>query len=354
MAEKKNKPKIAKKVRLDSSDILNCMTCGRYKAAKEFYISYNPKHESGYLPYCKTCLQSMCSDFDGTPNRTALIKLLRTIDRPFVQKSWEEALKTKNVIGNYFKAINASGKAKTTWADSDMDALNDKELNIKPATDAQTSGTVTTVQNFEDFVVTPEMVKLFGSGFTDEEYYRMQEKYEFLLSSYKEQTHMHTEALVTYVRYKVKEEIAIAQNRPADAKTWGDLAMRQAEKAKINPNQFSQSDLSGGMNTIGDIAKAVEEHQDFIRNLPEFKFRPNDAVDFCIWNYINYVRELEGKPLVDYKDVYEFYDRRKEEYIKSTGDPFGIFKDDPTEENRERVKTFIKLPEDYENSGEKE
>ena len=39
------------------------------------------------------------------------------------------------------------------------------------------------------------------------------------------------------------------------------------------------------------------------------------------------------------------YDKRKEEYIAKTGDPYGIFKDDPTEKNRERVKDFITMPE---------
>ena len=63
--------------------------------------------------------------------------------------------------------------------------------------------------------------------------------------------------------------------------------------------------------------------------------------------YVNYERDLNGQTQVDYSDVYSFYDRKKAEYIEQNGDPFGIFTDDPTEKNRETVKTFIKLPEDY-------
>ena len=120
--------------------------------------------------------------------------------------------------------------------------------------------------------------------------------------------------------------------------------MKQAERAKINPNQFSKADLQGGLTTIGEIAQAVEQNVDIIPVLPQFKFRPNDAVDFCIWNYI---RDLEGKPLVEYKDVYKFYDKMREDYITSTGDPYGIFDDDPTLENREKVEQFIQLPDEY-------
>ena len=146
--------------------------------------------------------------------------------------------------------------------------------------------------------------------------------------------------------------MAIVANLPGDAKTWGDLAMKQAERAKINPNQFSKADLQGGLTTIGEIAQAVEQNVDIIPILPQFKYRPNDAVDFCIWNYINYARDLEGKPLVEYKDVYKFYDKMKDAYIASTGDPYGIFDGDPTEGNREKVEKFIQLPKEYYEEGE--
>ena len=141
--------------------------------------------------------------------------------------------------------------------------------------------------------------------------------------------------------------MAIVNNKPNDAKIWGDLAMKQAERAKINPNQFSKADLQGGISTISEIAQTVEQNVDIIPILPQFLWRPNDAVDFCIWNYINYARDLEGKPLVEYKDVYKFYDKMKEDYIKSEGDPNGIFKNDPTVENRKKVEQYIKLPDEY-------
>lgn len=175
----------------------------------------------------------------------------------------------------------------------------------------------------------------------------MWNKYCFLRGNYPETTSMHTEALVTYVRYKVKEEMAVAANKPNDAKTWGELAMKQAERAKINPNQLTKADLQGGLSTIGEIAQFVEQNEDIVPILPQFKYKPHDAVDFCIWNYINYARALEDKPLVAYSDIYKFYDRMKEDYIKEYGDPNHIFDGDTTEKNREKIEEFTKLPKDY-------
>jgi len=95
-----------------------------------------------------------------------------------------------------------------------------------------------------------------------------------------------------------------------------------------------------------------EREQDITRILPQFKYRPNDAPDFIIWCYVNYCRRLEGKPEVDYADVYKFYDDKVAEYLKQYGDPYGIFKDDTTLVNREKISEFIKLPPDYYGDGE--
>ena len=54
------------------------------------------------------------------------------------------------------------------------------------------------------------------------------------------------------------------------------------------------------------------------------------------------MRDLEGKPLCEYEDVYKFYDERKKEYIDQYGDPYGIFEGDTTESNRDSIKNFIK------------
>jgi hypothetical protein len=84
-----------------------------------------------------------------------------------------------------------------------------------------------------------------------------------------------------------------------------------------------------------------------VKILPQFKYRPNDAPDFNIYCYISYERELNGQPQVDYSEIYSFYDRKKNEYLAQNGDPYGIFDNDTSEKNRDVVKTFIKLPDDY-------
>ena len=103
-----------------------------------------------------------------------------------------------------------------------------------------------------------------------------------------------------------------------------------------------KADLSDGLSTFSELSQAVEKEVDIIRILPKFKYRPNDALDFNIWCYINYSRELSGLPSVDYEDIYAFYDKKIEEYVEQYGDPYGIFEDDTSIKNRESIKKFIK------------
>ena len=175
----------------------------------------------------------------------------------------------------------------------------------------------------------------------------MKQKYDKLKVNYSIQTNLHQEALATYVRFKVQEEQATAAGDISEASKWNRAANDAADSAKLNPKQLSESDLQGGINSFSEIFKAVEQATDVISILPKFKFRPHDALDFNIWCYINYARELQGLPQCDYEDIYKFYDIKKQEYIEQYGDPYNIFEDDPTESNRESIKKFITLPNDY-------
>lgn len=44
---------------------------------------------------------------------------------------------------------------------------------------------------------------------------------------------MHTEALLTYIRYRGKEEMATARGDVGEAQKWGGLADKASERAKL-------------------------------------------------------------------------------------------------------------------------
>ena len=177
----------------------------------------------------------------------------------------------------------------------------------------------------------------------------MSEKYEKLKLNYSLQTNLHQEALATYVRFKVKEEMATASGNVDEAKKWYDAAQNAASNGKLTPKQLSAADLQKGVNSFSELTLAIEQATDVINILPKYKTQPHDAPDFNIYCYINYARKLKGLPTVEYKDIYKFYDDKMNEYLKQYGDLNGVFTEanDTMLKNRPNIEKFIVLPSDY-------
>lgn len=365
-----------------------CPLCGKEKStATGFYKTASPLYPDGTVPICISCVKKDVVNEDGTVNIKKLKTMCQRLDKPFYTddlNSAYEQTKTEHgftpdeeiakmgnqIVGFYFKNINSLRQTKNkSYADSEKDGFIHQNSNTTKADKVEILNQYDDSRkqernhnrerkqedviyvSDEDFEVTNEMITLFGDGYSPTLYKKMQDKYDKLKINYTLQTNIHQEALATYVRFKVQEELATAKGDVTEAKKWYDAAQSSAQDAKLTPKQLTKADLDGGVTSMSELTKALEQAVDVIKILPRFKYRPNDAVDFNIWCYVDYERRLNDKPDVPYEDVYKFYDEKKRQYIKQNGDPYGIFDNDPTEKNRDTVKTFIKLPEDYDDLG---
>ena len=367
-----------------------CPICGKSKYIKNgFYKTSSPMFEDGCVPICITCVKQGVLNEDGTINKKKLKTMCQRLDRPLYWDDLDSAYKQartehgylsddevakmgEKIVGYYFKNINSLRQTKNkSFADSETDghihansniSIADKDRIIKKFIDenqVDSDNTTlikdtideeipTVLRKKDDFEVTEDIVNLFGEGYTKSEYKKMYKKYEKLKLNYTLQTNLHQEALATYVRFKVKEEDATAKGNVDEAKKWYDAAQNAAANGKLTPKALSAADLQKGMNSVSELIKAVEQATDVIKIMPQFKYRPNDSPDFTIMCYVNYERELNGQPQVPYEEIYSFYDKKKKEYLEQNGDPYGIFDHDPSEKNRDTVKTFLKMPDDYE------
>jgi hypothetical protein len=277
-----------------------CLKCDTDKKPTDFFLSNSDLHSDGRYPVCKLCLKENL-DID---NLKSVQDLLTQINRPFLMDLWissvDEGNKTnKDAFGLYMKNVQFNFK-NLTWKDSVFEIQHVKE-NIN-------------VNEILKNEITDDLIHKWGIGYDKDEYLAFERKYNMLKNNYQEKTAMHTEALLTYIRYRVKEEISTAKNDMKSAKEWGQLAQKAAQDAKINPSQLSKSDLSDGLDTFGQLVRTVEQAVDIIPILPKFKEKPQDKPDFTLWCYVNYVRDLKGLPLVPYQDIYKFYDQRKKDY----------------------------------------
>ena len=362
-----------------------CLACPPESAEhplSAFYMSRNPFHKDGKVPWCKGCILKYSLRETGEIDIDKFKNVLRQLDKPYYKDVLQSSIKQfvkehpnvpaeniqyhgKEIVGLYFKNINTLRQLSArSYGDSEADdfvyneALRNTGMvghdeaiqevtNEKARKMNKLKEKVYKTSNNDSFKVTDEIIQLFGEGYSKDEYRKMYNKYEKIKMNYTLQTNLHQEALATYVRFKVKEEDATARGDVDKAKKWYDAAQNAASNGKLTPKQLSDADLQGGLNTFSDIFKAVEQAVDVIPILPRFKYRPNDALDFNIWCYINYARDLEGKPPCSYEDVYKFYDKKKQEYLDQYGDPYGIFDDEPDESLRENINKFITLPKNY-------
>lgn len=381
-----------------------CTSCGRDLAISKFYKSMSPLFAAdGYVNICKECCDNAILTENGTVEEDKLKVLLQRMDKPYYKDVWESAIDqfgrehpyvmqrdmkfhAVEIFHSYMRMINGlhhlrnknyldgekagfyytkERQEKLEETDKDkLSALVDEDGKLKTILDDDQAGrrkrrTKQQIKEDEakqrvgfieddDFEVTDEIIRMFGEGYTKMEYRKMKQKYDKLRQGYIIQTNLHQEALITYIRFKVKEEDATAKGDVDEAKKWYDAAQNAADKAKLSPKQLSDADLQKGVNSFSEISQALEQAVDIIDILPKFKYRPADSVDFTIWCYINYARKLKGLPTVSYEEVYKFYDDMKREYLAQYGDPYGIFDGDPTEGNRPNVEKFITLPKDYE------
>lgn len=207
------------------------------------------------------------------------------------------------------RIVNSTPKPKQSLDDLLGGVKKISKQNIK----SETNEVISNYSNNEKEYSFEELRTLYGDGFNESEYLEMNKRFETLKNNYPLKTEMHKEALITYVKYAYKRDKAISDDDIDASDKWGKLAAKQATDAKINPSQLSAADLSDGMTCFSQVSATVEKAQDIIPMLNKFIEQPQDRVDYTIWQYVNYSRHLEGKPLIQYKELYSFLNKRYEE-----------------------------------------
>ncbi len=304
--------------------IYYCVGCGKPHPRGNFYKSYT--HTSGVYPFCKDYIKKVVYINESDIDIEKLKNILRQADAPFLTSEVLGSIEEKReTVGAYFSRINMTQYRGYTWKNSDF---RDSKVDPYEESNADSSEN-TTISEIKDItnknpseLSQKELNTLedkWGFGYTPNEYVLFEKKWNKLIDNYGNKTAMHVEGLKTYIRFRTKEELATAGGDVKEAKEWGQLASKAASDAKINVSQLSKSDISGGIDVLPQLFEAVESKVGIIAQLPKVLAQPYDDVDIIIWSNINYQRRLEGKPRVEYREVWDFYDEMLEEHCKQQG-----------------------------------
>lgn len=275
-------------------DKMTCIDCQVHKAVNttNFYEHNNPLIGTKYYPLCKKCITKFLNSDES--NKEEKVKtILQHLNRPWIAEKW---LFFEEDWSNYIKHVSSLNNGHKTFMDSEFEVLT----HVDSPSESQKNN--------------DELVDKWGLGHQPDEYIAFEKKFDFLKKDYALRNSMHEEALKKYCRYVVKEEFAVVNNDFKGIEMWSKLATKAADDAKINPKQFTKADLTDGIDSFGEMSRAVEKAIDVVEILPRFIQRPNDKVDFTIWCYVNYERDLHGLPLVDYNEIYRFIEERERAY----------------------------------------
>ena len=286
--------------------------CKRELVETQFYKSNSPLFSDGRVNICKKCLTKMI-DYNDI---NTVYTVLQALDVPFLKNYWEIA-KEKNPNNPFGKYITMANSGI-----NEFKGMRWKDSIYKSTEKQNETRTSSHVEKIEPNEL-DSLKEKFGYGYIDTEYILFEKKYQDLRPSFQLTTTMHEECLREYCIDKVKEGLAKAKGDFKEAKEWASMAKEQASSGKLNPSQMTKSDLSGGLDTFGQMRRMVEETSkgEILKILPNFMEKPKDRVDITLWLYVNYVRDLKGLEECEYKDIWDFYNKRVAEYEKKMTDP---------------------------------
>lgn len=297
-----------------------CCMCGRvYTVQKGNFLSGGPsplwKGNNGYIPFCKSCtdtlMNSLTSFYSGNEEH-ALRHMCHMFDWYYCDTASAMTLSQvqagKSRIALY--PSKACTRQVTMCGETFLDTIRD---------DSKLSEIITDVYDLpnngddseDEFVVTREMIKRWGHGYSAEQYQYLEEEYQDWCAK---------NVCNTKTQQVLYKNIAIAQLNIRTAQQNGGTKLSEAMKAlqdlmnsaNILPKQTAENVLADTQ-TFGTLLKKYEETRPVPEPAPEWK-----DVD-GIRKYTNtWVRGGLGKALRIRNEHTALYDEAVEEMERYT------------------------------------
>lgn len=269
MASRGNKP-LKKKESIATPTTLHCLCCNEELDSNKFYSSDSELHESiGKIPYCGECLDRFYQHYlkkyesleYSNPERKAIERICMTLDVYYSDKIFDSAIKESEtstgatLISLYFKQVKLYQHRKKNYDTT----IHEKFLAMR---DSDASMSVYTQQDVKQSEEMQAATKLFGSGFSDDDYLFLYEQYSDWTTRHECETKAQEEV---FKRICFKQlEILKATRKNEDTKDLDTTFQKLLETAKLQPKQ-SRGETTAEVQTFGTLIDKWEN----TRPIPE-------------------------------------------------------------------------------------
>ncbi len=243
---------------IQNKDMLYCAKCGEYLSPENFYVS--DEFKTGRFPICKDCILEMATDYDNrleaaVDNRDKLMRVFHMLNLPYSDEAYR-SFKTKmgegvSVAQTMLAQIQIWAKNNNkTWTDSVFD---------KPATDS------VIVINTD---VRPEIRRIFGHGFTEDDYRFLQDQYD----DWRARTQVDSKSQETYVQQICLSLLDIDKDRKAGKDVTNKLKALDIlmNSANLQPKQNVSNAATDAL-TFGQLIEKWENERPISEPSEEFK-----------------------------------------------------------------------------------
>lgn len=260
----------------------------REKPTTFFFKVDSPLFPDGTINICRDCVRAEV-DIEDIEE---VIGFLRQIDKPFVEKIWNESvLSGKHPLGEYIRKINSLSQMKgKTFENSDgMQGLG-KTVDLQTANTADTIQTLKGVIEYSD-----ELVDKWGIGYKKHEYLLMEKFYINMKETHEINTELHIDQL------KQLSYLTVDRDRLRQAGDWANYTkvsktMEDTTKsAGFRPVDRQGLDDATGIRSFSQIFEEVEKRG--FRKPPMIEFE-EDVVDAMIISLANYYNRLVGRQIL--------------------------------------------------------
>lgn len=246
-------------------EFVYCHGCNEFHAVTNFYN--DKRYGSGLYPLCKKALLEMATDYDKTnkirvDNREKTIKVFQMLDIPFIDSVYQSALQTTQ---------EAVGEKNRSTAYQHMLTIVKSLPQYKGMTFEQSE--FGDLGNPDDEQLSKrkprkEIVKLFGSGFSNEDYLYLQDQYDDWCA----RTQVDSKSQQTYVIQICMQLLDIYKDRRAgkDVSKKIEALNKMMDAAALQPKQNIDNAATDSL-TFGQLIEKWENEEPIPEPSEEFK-----------------------------------------------------------------------------------
>lgn len=264
-------------------------TGNREKPTTFFFKVDSPLFPDGTINICRDCVRAEVD----VENIEEVIGFLRQIDKPFVEKIWNESVASgKHPLGEYVRKINSLSQWKgKTFENSDrMQGGIGKSADMQLVNSADSILTVKGLIEYSD-----ELVDKWGIGYKKPEYLQMEKFYVDMKETHEINTAIHIDQL-RQLSYLSVERDRLRQG--GDWNNYNKLSKTMEDMTKsagFRPVDRQGLDDATGIRSFSQIFEEVEKRG--FRKPPKIEFE-EDVVDAMIISLANYYNRLVGRQIL--------------------------------------------------------